>query len=93
MEYALVAETEHRSDGVQEHRMEVYLDYALATGNPVPEHNSDGEVITILNTFKEAMESPQATTWKEATNKEMDSLQKTQSSTWYLQTQYHRGTR
>ena len=52
MEYALVGETEHRSDGAQEHRMEVYLDYALDTGNPVCEHSSDGEVITIPNTFK-----------------------------------------
>ena len=76
MEYALVSEPEHRSDGVQEHRMEVYLDYALATENPVAEQSSDGELITIPNTFKEAMESPQATKWKEATNKEMDSLQK-----------------
>ena len=47
MEYALVGETEHRPDGAQEHRMEVYLDYALDTGNPVSEHSSDGEVITI----------------------------------------------
>ena len=76
MEYALVAETEHRSDGAQERRMEAYLDHALDTGNPVSEHSSDGEVITILNTFKEAMESPQVTKWTEATNKEMDSLQK-----------------
>ena len=75
MEYALVPEAEHRSDGVQEHKMKVYLDYALATGNPVSEQSSDGEVISIPNTFKEAMESPQATKWKEATNKEMDSLQ------------------
>ena len=76
MEYALVGETEHRSDRVKEHRMEVYLDYALDIGNPVSEHGSDGEVITIPNTFKEAMESPQVTKWKEATNKEVDSLQK-----------------
>ena len=75
-EYALVGDTEHRSDGAQEHRMEVYLDYALDTGNPVGEHSSDREVIKIPNTFKEAMESPQTTKWKEATNKEMDSLQK-----------------
>ena len=34
VEYALVAETEHRSDGVREHGMEVYIDYAVATGNP-----------------------------------------------------------
>ena len=61
MEYALVGETEHRSDGAQEHRMEVYFDYALDTGNPVCEHSSDGEVITIPNTFKEAMESPLTT--------------------------------
>ena len=61
MEYALVGETEHRSDGAQKHRMEVYLDYAQDTGNPVSEHSSDGEVITIPNTFKEAMESPQVT--------------------------------
>ena len=64
MEYPLVAETEHRADGVQEHRMEVYLDYALATGNPVSEQSSDGEVIAIPNTFKEAMGSLQATKWK-----------------------------
>ena len=57
-------------------RMEVYLDYTLAAGNPVSEHSSDEEVITIPNTFKEAIESPLATKWKKATNKEMDSLQK-----------------
>ena len=45
MEYALVAENEHRSDGVQENRMEVYLDYALATENSVSEHSSDPEHI------------------------------------------------
>ena len=61
MAYVLVAETEHRSDGAQEHKMEGYLNYALDTGNPVSEHSSDGEVITIPNTFKEAMESPQVT--------------------------------
>ena len=83
MEYALVGETGHRSDGAQEHRIEVYLDYAVDTGNPVSEHSSDGEGITIPNTFKEAMESPQVTKWKEDTNKEVDSLQ----------TQYHRSTR
>ena len=76
MEYALVAEIEHRSDGVQNHRMEVYLEYALATGNPVTEHGPDGEVISISNAFEEAMEPPQANKWKEATNKEMVSLQK-----------------
>ena len=76
IEDALLGETDHRSDGAQEHRMEVYLDYALDTGNPVCEHSSDGGVITIPNTFKEAMESPQTNKCKEATNKEMDSLQK-----------------
>ena len=76
MAYALVGETEHRSDGAQEHRMEVYLNCALDAGNPVCEHSSDGEVITIPNTFKDAMESPQATKWKETTNKQMDSFQK-----------------
>ena len=76
MEYVLVAETEHRSEGAQEYRMEVYLDYAQDTGNPVSKHSSDGEVITIPNTFKEAMGSPQVTKWTEATNKEMNSLQK-----------------
>ena len=55
--------------------MEVYLDYALATGNPVSDHSLDGEVTTIPNTFEEAMESPQVAKWKETTNKEMDSLQ------------------
>ena len=43
MDYAPVAGTEHRSGGVQEHRMEVHLDTALAAGNPVSEHRSDGE--------------------------------------------------
>ena len=76
MEYALVGDIEHRSDGAQEYRMEVYLDYTLDTGNPVSKHSSDGEVITIPSTFKEAMESPQMTNWKETTNKEMDSPQK-----------------
>ena len=76
MEYALVAETEYRSEGAREYMMEVHLGYALDTGNPVSEHSSDGEVITIPNTFKETMESPQVTKWREATNKEMDNLQK-----------------
>ena len=76
MEYALVGETAHRSDGAQEHGMNVYLDYALDTGNPAPVQGSDGDIIMIPNTFKEAMKSPQMTKWKEATNKEMDSLQK-----------------
>ena len=75
MEYALVGETEHRSDGAREHRMEVYVDYVLDTGNPVSEHSLDGEVITIPNTFKEAMESPQVTKWKKASNNEMNNLQ------------------
>ena len=93
MEYALVGETEHRSDGAQEHRMEVYLDYALDTRNPLSEHGSDGEVITIPNIFKEAMGSPQVTKWKEATNKEMGSLQKHAVFNLVSPTQYHRSTR
>ena len=57
--------------------MAVYFDRALATtGNSVYKHISDGNVMTIPTTYKEAMESPQATKWKEITNKEMDSLQK-----------------
>ena len=76
MEYAVVGETERRSDGARDQRMGVYLDYALHTGNPVCEHRSDGEVIKIPNTFKEAMESPHVAKWKKATNKEMHSLQK-----------------
>ena len=56
--------------------MEVYLNYALGTGNPVSERRSGGEVIKIPNTFKEAMESPQVSKWEESTRKEMDSLQK-----------------
>ena len=76
MDYALVAGTEHRSCGVQEYRMEVYIDDALATGNPVSEQRSDGEVITMAKTFKEAMEPPQGTKWKDAADKEIDSLQK-----------------
>ena len=76
-QFAMVGETaEHRSDGTQEHSMEVYLDHALDTGNPVSEHSSDDEVITILEAFKQAMKSPQMTKWKEATNKELGSLQK-----------------
>ena len=55
MECALIVETEHRPGGVQEHLMGVYLDYALATRNPVCEHSSDEEVITIPKTFKKAM--------------------------------------
>ena len=43
------------------YRLEVYLDDALSTGHLVPENRSDEEVITITNTFKEAMESPQVT--------------------------------
>ena len=43
MDHALVAETEHRSDGVQEHRMEIHLDHAVATGDPVFEHHSYGD--------------------------------------------------
>lgn len=61
VEYALAAGTEHRSDGVQYHRVHVYLNYALDTANPVSEHSLNGEVITIPNTFKKAMESPQMT--------------------------------
>ena len=43
MKYALVGETEHRSDRAQEHRMEIHLEYALDTGNPISEHSSDGK--------------------------------------------------
>ena len=32
--------TEHRRDVAQEHRMQVYLDYALHTGNSVSKHSS-----------------------------------------------------
>ena len=56
--------------------MEVYHNYALDTGNPVCERSLDGEVVTIPNTFKEAMESPQVTKRTKAGNKEMDSLEK-----------------
>ena len=72
---ALAARTEHRPDGAQEHTMEILLEYALATSNPLSEHSSDGEVIAIPNTFKEAMESPQAATRKEASDIEMASLE------------------
>ena len=75
LEYALAARTEHRPDGAQEHTMEILLEYALATSNPLSEHSSDGEVIAIPNTFKEAMESPQAAKRKEASDKEMASLE------------------
>ena len=55
--YALVAWTAHRSDGAQDLKMEILLDYALATSNGLSEHCSDGDVVAIPNTFKEAMES------------------------------------
>ena len=54
--------------------MEILLEYALADSKPVSEYHSDEEVIAIPNTFKEATESPQATKWKEASDKEMASL-------------------
>ena len=76
LEYALAARKEHRSDGAQEHKMEIILDYALAISNPLSEHRSDGEVIAIPNTFKEATESLQAAKSKEASDKEMASLEK-----------------
>ena len=60
LEYALAIRTEHRSNGPQEHKMEHFLECALATGNPLSEHRSDGEVIAIPDTFKEVMESSQA---------------------------------
>ena len=41
LEYALVARTEHRSDGSQEHSVEILLEYALATSNPVSDNSSD----------------------------------------------------
>ena len=56
--------------------MEILLEYALVTSNPLSEHSSDGEAIVIPNTFTEAMESPQAAKWKETSDKEMASLQK-----------------
>ena len=52
LEYALAARKEHRSDGAQEHKMEIILDYALAISNPLSEHRSDGEVIAIPNTSR-----------------------------------------
>ena len=76
LEYALAARKEHRSDGAQEHKMEIILDYALAISNPLSEHRSDGEVIAIPNTFKEATESLQAAKSKVASDKEMASLEK-----------------
>ena len=46
-------------------------------GTPfISEHRSDGEVVVIPNTFKEAMETPQAAEWKEAADKEMASQEK-----------------
>ena len=93
MEYALVGETEHRSDEAQEHRMEVHLDYALDTGSPVCEHSSDGEVSTIPNTLKEAMESPQQPSGKKPQTRRLTASRNTHSSIWYLQTQYHRSKR
>ena len=56
--------------------MELLPGYALATSNPISEHRSDGEVTAISNTFKEAMEAPQAVKWKEAADREKASLQK-----------------
>lgn len=75
LEYALAARTEHRSDGDYEYKMKIPLNCALATSKPVSEHRSDGEVVAIPNTFKEALETPQAAKWKEAADKEMASLE------------------
>ena len=41
LEYTLTAMTEHRSDGSQEHSVEILLEYALATSNPVSDNSSD----------------------------------------------------
>ena len=78
LEYALAARKEHRSDGAQEHKMEIILDYALAISNPLSEHRSDGEVIAIPNTytFKMATESSQAARWKETLDKGIARLEK-----------------
>ena len=57
-------------------QMESLLEYALATSNLLSEPRSDGEGITIPNTFEEAMETPQAAKWKEASDREMASLEK-----------------
>ena len=39
MEYALIDETDYRPDEAQEHRLKVYLDHTLDTGNHVSEHS------------------------------------------------------
>ena len=77
LEYAMVARTEHRLDGAQKHKMEILLGYALASRNPIYFGAPFGwEVVVIPNTFKEAMETPQAAEWKEAADKEMASQEK-----------------
>ena len=45
LEYALAARTEHRSDGAQEHKMEILLDYDVAASTPLSENHSDVEVV------------------------------------------------
>ena len=65
-------------DADVEHRMEITLDYALATSHPLSEHGSDGEVIVIPNTYtiKAATESSQAAKRKEVSDKRMARLEK-----------------
>ena len=73
--YALAAWTEHRSDGDQEHRIEVCLDCALSIRNLLSEHSSDGEVMSIPHTVKERTESPPAAKLKKTTDKKINSHQ------------------
>ena len=74
LKYALAVKTEHRANVFLEHKIQILLEYALATTNLLSENRSDGEVKTIPNTLKEAMETPQAAKWKEVADREMESL-------------------
>ena len=64
-------------DAGVEHKMGIPLNYALATSKPLSQHRSDGEVISITNTytFKAATESSQAARWKDASDKGMASVE------------------
>ena len=49
-----------------------FVDYALITGNPTQQGLPDGdEAIVVPNTYKEAMDLPQAQEWRKAMDKEL----------------------
>lgn len=52
-----------------------YLDYALIAGNPIRQGLPDGdEAVVVPNTYKEAMDLPQAQEWRNAVDEDIASL-------------------